>query len=95
MARVTVMKAKVNTPVEISLKTPGAAGYEWTPVFDTLAIDLVERRKEFDQNNLGASAKEVFRFRPLTKGDYEIKFALSRPWEETVVDQREISLHVE
>jgi len=94
IARTTDMNARVNSPVEIALKTPGAAGFEWTPIFDTVAIALVERRKEVDKRNLGASLKEVFKFRPLTSGHFRIGFALKRPWEDTVVERREFSLHV-
>jgi predicted secreted protein len=89
------VKAKVHRPFEITLGSHLTSGYEWRPVFNQTVLKLLEKRRSSNMHKFGASGKEVFRFEPLRSGDYDILFELVRPFENTSVECREFSLHVD
>jgi predicted secreted protein len=89
-----IIKTRFNCPVEVELKSPGSSGYEWTPSFDASRISLLEKRRKMDSKNMGAQSKQIFRFKPLSTGMLEVKFALSRPWEKDVVEERDFVIQV-
>jgi predicted secreted protein len=96
MSKVTrqVINTSFNRPFEVELKSPGSSGYEWKPSFDASRISLVEKHRKLGGKNMGAQSKQVFRFRPLSRGESEIKFALSRPWESDILEERDIVIQV-
>jgi predicted secreted protein len=89
------MNVKLDAPFEIQLKSPGTSGFEWAPDFNLTAFTLLESRQVPNLKKMGASGKVIFRFRPLSRGDYAIRFALMRPWEDEVAEHLEVSLHVD
>ena len=60
-----------------------------------LATARAELTLNLNSKKMGASGKVIFRFRPLSRGDYAIRFALMRPWEDEVAEHLEVSLHVD
>lgn len=93
-AKMNKLLARADAPFEIKLESPGATGYEWKAIYDPGALALLGRRHIPNMKRMGASGEEVFRFRPLSQGKYEILFSLSRPWETRCVEQMKYAVHV-
>lgn len=76
------------------LKGPGTSGYEWKAHFDASKFRLLGRKRLVNRKTMGGGGKVVFRFRPLLRGDHEIKFDLIRPWETVPVAREEFNVTV-
>lgn len=89
------LRTTVNQPFEVSLRSPGAAGYEWRPKFDGEKLRLITKRRQAPgKKSFGAAASDIFRFEPLERGAFEVVFDLSRPWEPGPVAQRGYTIEV-
>jgi predicted secreted protein len=90
------MNANLNSIFEIELKSTGTSGFEWKPSYNSSKLNLLEKRSVPNLKKMGASNKVVFKFKPLSRGDHEIIFALVRPWEDTPpAAQEKITLHID
>ncbi len=92
--KTNVLDARADAPFEIKLRSPMTAGYEWKPDFDRTALSLLSRRRVANMKRMGASAVEIFRFRPCSQGEYKIRFVLSRPWEEKPIERTNYAVRV-
>jgi predicted secreted protein len=89
-----VLDTRADAPFEIRLRSPLTAGYEWKADFDPVAFSLVSRHRVASLKDIGASAVEIFRFRPLSQGQYEIRFVLQRAWESKPVDETKVAVRI-
>lgn len=93
--KTVVLKTAPEQPFEVTLRSPGPSGYEWTPKFDASKLRLIKkRRRPASRTSFGASGSDVFRFQPLSRGAVNLIFDLARPWESEPVDQREYRIEV-
>ncbi len=90
----SMLDARADAPFEIKLRAPGTSGYEWKADFDHVAFSLVSQRRVANVRRMGASALDVFLFRPLSQGQHEILFRLLRPWEDEPVEQAKYAVHI-
>ncbi len=88
------LNAKLNQPFEIALASKALSGYEWKPVFNTVGLKLLGMRHVRGKQTFGASGKEVFKFKAVKPGNYDICFELKRPFENSAVERKNFALHV-
>jgi predicted secreted protein len=79
----------------ISLQSIGT-GYLWKVESLPDAIQLLgtENEKPADDVKPGDSTNQIFRFRALKTGDYQIRFMLSRPWENKAIETKTVRVKV-
>jgi predicted secreted protein len=90
-----IVDAKVEKTFELALRSHMTSGYQWHPLFDASKLALVGRRRVANMRSFGAAGQEIFKFRPLARGDVGISFELMRPLEGSAVDRRDYRVHVE
>jgi predicted secreted protein len=85
--------AKVGHEFTISLQSIATAGYLWKIESLPNAIQSlgseVEKTKA-GESKPGDSTTQLFRFRALEAGEHVITFGLARPWEDKVIESREV-----
>lgn len=86
----------VDEEFTVSLETIATAGYLWKIESLPNAIQLLGtgNEKPPGERKPGDSTNQIFRFRAPEPGDYEIKFALGRPWENKLIEAKTISVRV-
>ena len=82
----------------IALESNPTTGYSWQVSFNTTALELIEQTYELGEyakeGIVGAGGTELFRFKALKSGDFQITFDYQRPWEDESVDQRIFTVEV-
>jgi predicted secreted protein len=93
MDRITVA---VNEEFTISLKSIATAGYLWKveSLPDAIQFLGTENEKPAGEIRPGDSTGQIFRFRADRTGEYKIKFALGRPWEDKAIESEEVTVKV-
>lgn len=85
-----------NDEFTISLPSIATAGYLWKVEALPSAIQLLgtENEKTGSDAKPGDATNQIFRFRPQKTGEYKIKFALGRPWEDKAIESRTVTVKV-
>jgi len=80
----------------VALQSIATTGYVWKIESLPGAIQLVgtETERAAGEARPGDSTRQVFRFRALAAGEYELAFALARPWENRARESRVVSVQV-
>ena len=82
----------------IALDSNPTTGYSWQVSFDTTALELIEQTYELGEyakeGIVGAGGTELFRFKALKSGDFQITFDYQRPWEDESIDQMIFTVEV-
>ena len=80
----------------ISLGSIATAGYVWKIESLPNAVQLLgkESEKPAGEQKPGDSTRQIFRFRARETGNYEIRFVLGRPWENTAIEVKTVTLKV-
>jgi predicted secreted protein len=86
----------VNDEFTISLKSIATAGYLWKIESLPAAIELVrtENEKPAGDARPGDSTGQVFQFRTLKRGEYQVTFTLARPWENKGIESKTVTVQV-
>ena len=71
---------------QISLDSNPSTGYCWEAYFNEDDLVLENRTYWAESPLIGASGKEMFTFRSLTRGETTISMRYRRPWEEKEID---------
>jgi inhibitor of cysteine peptidase len=90
------IKARVNEPFTIRLRSNPTTGYQWYPDYDYYLLSLVA--EDFERGSteaLGASGTSVLVFKPLRSGKTKIALVYRRPWENIVADVRTYLVDIE
>ena len=89
------LNAPLHGEVAISLKSNPTTGYTWEAVYDTLRLELKEKR--FDSQaaqGIGTGGEERFVFTALKTGTTTVVLRYKRPWEPSAVEEREYRIAV-
>jgi predicted secreted protein len=80
----------------IPLKSIATAGYVWKvdPLPAAIQHLGTEIGKPAEDAKPGDSTGQIFRFRALKTGEYRIRFALGRPWENNAIETRIVTVNV-
>ncbi len=82
----------------IALESNITTGYSWQASFDSTALELVEQTYELGEyakeGMLGAGGTELYRFKALKSGTFQITFEYQRPWEDESIDQKTFTIDV-
>jgi predicted secreted protein len=89
------LRARVDEPIVIRLKSNPTTGIGWQAVFDPAAVTLVERRFERMGPGIGAGGEDVLTFRVSKPGQAWITLELRRPMEKGAREVRTFELTVE
>ncbi len=84
--------APVREPIEVKVKGYGTTGYLWNIEVNANRVRVVDHKFEADLTAFGAGGKESFILEPLAKGETEVTFTLSAPWEDEPVEVHVIHL---
>lgn len=82
---------KTDVGKEFSIKLDAVPGYQWDADFDNDAVELVEKKVDPGEA-VGGSSRDVFVFKPVTKGDSTIRLTYKRPWETESTERVEIKV---
>lgn len=82
----------------IALESNPTTGYSWQASFDSAALELVEQTYELgdyaNEGAVGAGGTELFRFKALESGTFQITFDYERPWEDESIDQKTFTVEI-
>lgn len=87
--RMELIRARLNEPFTIALKSNPTTGYKWYADYDYYLLNLQEERYDREPTiALGAGGSSVFVFLPLKTGKTTISLVYKRPWENIVADTK-------
>ncbi len=87
--RMELIRARLNEPFTIALKSNPTTGYKWYADYDYYLLNLQEERYDREPTEaLGAGGSSVFVFLPLKTGKTTISLVYKRPWENIVADTK-------
>jgi predicted secreted protein len=91
-----MITVEVDDEFTISLRSIATAGYVWKVETLPEGIQLLGTENEKTANNAkpGDSTGQIFRFRAGKTGEYKIKFALGRPWEDKTIKSQTMTVEV-
>ncbi len=99
----TFLETDTNITVEegkefiIKLDSNGTTGYKWALSKDLEAdfIQLVKSEYKTPENAaVGTGGTESWQFKPLKKGESEIKLKYARPWEKDIAPIKELTFKI-
>jgi inhibitor of cysteine peptidase len=73
---------------QIAIESNPTTGYSWSASFDKASLELVKITfREGSSGLVGAPSTQVFEFKGLKKGSFEVKLDYLRPWEGQSIKQ--------
>jgi predicted secreted protein len=76
------IETRVGEEFEVELEAVPTSGFQWQVAeVDAERARLVSDDVQATSERIGGSALQRFRFEALALGEFEVRLALSRPWE--------------
>lgn len=89
--------SRINEEFIIRLPATPSTGYTWQVEQMPQKLHLLGTNYEQSEHNItvvGSSEMQLFRFYGTAPGQYDIVFALKRPWENSVIQKRTIRVYI-
>lgn len=84
----SAIETQVGKAFQIVIESNPTTGYSWSASFDKAGLELVKTTfKEGSSGLVGAPSMQVFEFKGLKKGTFEVKLDYLRPWEGQSIKQ--------
>jgi inhibitor of cysteine peptidase len=84
----STLQTAVGKMFQIAVESNPSTGYSWSASFDKASLELVKTTfKEGSSGLVGAPGVQVFEFKGLKKGSFEVKLDYLRPWEGQSIKQ--------
>jgi predicted secreted protein len=84
-----MIRAKLNSPFNITLDSNPTTGYSWTVDFDSRFLSQENESYRGSQPGLiGSGGQQLFTFTPIHVGNTTVSAVYKRPWENIVADER-------
>jgi predicted secreted protein len=88
---------RTNDTVQISLRSESFdGGFRWCLANSSSIsiVDSINWQFKLDNNLVGSPGSELWKFKAVKKGVDIIRFEYKRPWEQTILETREIMVKV-
>jgi predicted secreted protein len=91
-----VIAVEVDEEFTISLQSIATAGYLWKIESLPEGVEHLgtENQKPSGEAKPGSPTTRVLRFRARKTGEYELVFALARPWEKKAIETKAVAVKV-
>ncbi len=84
----STIETQVGKAFQIVIESNPTTGYSWSATFDKTGLELAKTTfKETSSGLVGAPSMQIFQFKGLKKGTFEVKLDYLRPWEGQSIKQ--------
>jgi inhibitor of cysteine peptidase len=85
---------RLGDEITVALDENPTTGYRWHPDIDTARLQLTGDQYQGSERPTGASGTRRMTFAPLQAGSARLHLVKRRSWEQAVVAEFEVALHV-
>ena len=78
----------------IVLESIPTAGYEWTPTYDSVLLELLEQKFIGEPKAIGGAREESFEFQALKAGETQLKMLYKRSWETEIRETKTFTVEI-